>query len=321
MNPINKKPAVQTDNMFYGVNVNDKQAVLKEYNRLKKKHRNMTLLVIVVLIVLGVFIFDFVRVNSFDGKPIIATSKKVENGTLFSGLGYKVLYCDDGKKYIGSVLYNSCDEPGMQSFSHVVYQLLIDYGEKKKILDKDNLSSLNINSIEFDENNDNDGGDYLVDLTYVCKDSNTKCFRFNKEYNDYSSIKVYVRLNKFNEIYDVVTFKNSGAYYDTLKEDYTNKVREYLKENNLLVEDNLKYFTFDLAENNGKYKFRGITYADSYLVKIGYTCLDNSNTCVNAFDKKDYEGDFSNMSFYASMFLDSENNVVLVGPREYLDME
>ena len=75
MNIVNKKPQ-QTKNVFYGVDVNDKQAVEKEYKRLQSQHRKITILVIIVLAFLGVVGFDFYRVNFIGGKPIFAVHKK-----------------------------------------------------------------------------------------------------------------------------------------------------------------------------------------------------------------------------------------------------
>lgn len=321
MNPINRKPAPKTENIFYGVDANNRQAVEEEYKRLKKQHRNVTILVIVVLIILGAIFFDFARVNMLGGKPIVAISKKVDNGTLFTGLGYKVLYCDDGNKYIGAELYKTCNEPDMKTFDHVVYEKIMEYGEKEKIIDKGTLTNFVINTIEFDENNPEGGSDYILDVSYTCSDSRNKCFRTPKEYNSTDNIKMYVRINKYNEVYSLLAFKDSGKYYDTIRNDYIEKVKAYFKDNELLVEDNLRSFSLSIIDTNGKYKFRGISYADSYLIKIVYNCNDNTNTCVKEFDNKDNEGDYANLSFFASMFLDENNNVMLVGPREYLDID
>ncbi len=320
MNIVNKKPQ-QTKNVFYGVDVNDKQAVEKEYKRLQSQHRKITILVIIVLAFLGVVGFDFYRVNFIGGKPIFAVHKKVDRGTLFSGLGYKVLYCDNGERYIGSVLYKTCEEPDIVTFTHVVYEKLVDYGIKNKIIEMKNLNNLTINSLEKDEENDQGGSDYLLDITYECKDGSSKCFKTDKEFNNPLNKKIYIRINRYNEIYELLTFKNSGAYYDKLVLDYTEKVKNYLVENDYMNLENTKSFGLSLTSNNGKYKFRGNVYADSYLVGINYVCKDNGNECIKALDKKDIDGDFSNLSFYASMFLDENNNVLLVGPREYLEIE
>ena len=56
------------------------------------------------------------------------------------------------------------------------------------------------------------------------------------------------------------------------------------------------------------------------LVQITYLCNDNSNTCVHALDDNDLDGEFTNLMFYGSMFLDKENNVLLFGPKEYFDL-
>lgn len=319
MNTVNKKP-VDNRNMFYGVNVNDKQAVQKEYERLQKQHRKVTILVIIVLAILAVICFDFYRVNFMNAKPLFAVEKKVDGGTLFSGLGYKVLYCENGERYLGSVLYKTCENIEMSSFSHVVYGKLSEYGINNKNIDKDNLVNLTINEIEKDEANTEGGTDYILDISYECKDGSSKCFKTGKEFNDTNHNKIYVRINKYNEVYEILTFKDTGDYFNKLNEAYTEKVKEYMIENELYNVETVEKFEVRLVSNNGKYKFRGTMYADSYLVAINYLCNDNGNECVSAFDKKDIDGDYANLSFNASMFLDNEDNVLLVGPREYLEI-
>ncbi len=321
MNPINRKPNNTTRNVFYGVDINDKAAVQKEYEKLQKQHRKVTIIVVIVLLILSVIGFDFVRVNFMEAKPFFATSKRVEGGTLFSGLGYKVLYCENGERYLGSVLYKNCENIDMETFSEVVYNKFKDYVIKKKIVNENELKSLKINEIVRDEDNDASGGDYLLDITYECNDGSNKCFKTDKEFNSNINNKVYIRFNKYNEIYDLLTFKNSGEYYKKLNDDYTIKVRDYLIQDNRLNLDNVKEFKVRLVANNGKYKFRGNVYADSYLITVNYTCKDNSNECVTVYDKKDLDGDYANLSFNASMFLDDTNNVLLVGPREYLEID
>lgn len=321
MNVIDKKPVDTSKNVFYGVDVNDKQAVEKEYKRLQRQHRRMTILVIIVLAILGVIGFDFYRVNYIGGKPIFAISEKVERGTLFSGLGYKVLYCENGERYVGSVLYKTCEEVNEATFSHVVYEKLIEYASKNKRVDISNLKKMEITDLMFDEANDQGGSDYLLDISFECNDGTSKCFKTDKEFNDPFNVKVYASINKYNEVYQILTFKDSGEYYNSLVEEYTEKVKLYMKENQLMDEENINTFRLSFASNNGMYKFRGVTYADTYLIAINYICEDNSNTCVQAFDKKDIDGDYANLSFYASLFLDAEGEISLIGPREYLDIE
>lgn len=320
MKIIDKKPMETPENIFYGVDVNDKKAVEQEFLRLKKKHRNITILVLVVMAILGVILFDFCRVNFFDAKPIFAIEKKVEKGTLFTGIGYNVLYCNNGEKYLGSVLYKTCEDVDMVEFSDLLYEKVVDYAIDKKILDKSQLKDFNIISLTLDEANDEGGSDYLANISYQCKKDKQTCFKLKKEFYDNQNVNLYIRVNKYNEVYDLVYFKTTGAYYDTLVETYTEKVKTYLIENEKLDIENLRSFKLAFTENYGKYNFRDTTYAESYLIEINYMCLDNGNECVHAVDKKDYEGDYSNLIFYASMFLDENGEVKLIGPREYLDL-
>lgn len=320
MRIIDKKPMETSENIFYGVDVNDKKAVEREFLRLKKKHRNVTIVVLIAMMILGIIVFDFCRVNFFDARPIFAIEKKVEKGTLFKGIGYNVLYCSNGEKYLGSVLYKTCEEPDMIEFSNLLYEKVVNYAVEEKIMDKSKLKEFNIKSVVFDEENKEGGSDYLANMSYSCKNDKTTCFKFKKEYYDTENINAYIRINKYNEVYDIIPFKTTGAYYDTLVETYTEKVKTYLIDNEKLDAENLRSFSLAFRENYGKYNFRGTLYADSYLVEINYMCLDNGNECVHAVDKKDYEGDYSNLIFFASMFVDENGDVKLIGPREYLDL-
>lgn len=320
MRIVDKKPMDTPENIFYGVDVNNKASVEQEFLRLKKRHRKITIAVVIILLILGILVFDFCRVNFFDAKPVFAIEKSVEEGTLFSGIGYKVLYCKNGERYVGSVLYKTCTEETEIDFTNYVYEKLVDYARENKLLDESKLTDFNVISYIVDGDNDEGGSDYLVNLSYTCKNDSVTCFKTDKEYYDANNVSLYVKINKYNEVYGIEYFKDTGVYYEYLVQQYTEKLKEYLINNEKLEEDNLRSFSIKLVDNNGKYKFRGITYADSYLIQVDYLCLDDGNTCVNAIDKKDNEGDFANLTFLASMFVDSEGNIALVGPREYLEL-
>lgn len=319
MQPIDRKPVDNLENNFYGVDVNNSAAVEMEFQRIRKKHRNVTIIVIFCLIVLGFFIFDYIRVTELDGKPFIAIEEEVEAGTKFKGIGYEVLYCTNGERYVGPAVYKKCTEEESTTLSNLVYKKFVNYVTEEKMLDKKNLDSLEFNLVEVDEKNDLGGSDYHVNLKYSCK-SNKKCLSLRKEYYSNDNIDLYVRLDKYNDVDSILYFKDSGTYYDSLVELYSGKLKEYLLANEKIDEENLRDFKFSLVENHGKYKFRNVTYADSYLVQITYLCNDNSNICIHAFDDNDLDGYYSNLMFYGSMFLDNENNVLLFGPKEYFDL-
>lgn len=319
MQPINKKPMETPENNFYGVDVNNKEAVEKEFERLKVRHRIVTVVVIITLLVLGFFIYDYIRVTELGGKPIFVIEEKVEEGTKFKGLGYEVLYCNNGVRYVGPMVFKKCTDEGSTTIDNFVYKKFVDYAVETKMLDKANLDTLEFNLVEYDGSNEEDGGDYHINLKYTCK-SDKKCLNLIKEYDNQNNINLYLRLNKFNEVYEIAYFKNNGKYYDSLVELYTNNLKTYLIENGKLDEANLRGFEIALDDNYGMYKFRGTTYSDSYLVIVKYMCLDNGNTCVHSLDDNDLEGDFTNLMFYGSMFLDSEGKVLLFGPKEYFDL-
>lgn len=319
MQPIDRKPAETPVNNFYGVNVNDKAAVEAEYARLQKNHRIGTILVIVALLVIGFFVYDFIRVMELGGKPIFVIEEKVEGGTKFKGIGYEVLYCNNGERYAAPSVIKKCTEESIVSIDNFVYKKFVDYAVDKKMLNKNNLETLEFNYVEYDGANDENGGDYHVNLKYMCK-ANKKCLNLVKEYESQDDVDIYVRFNKFNEVYEIAYFKDSGTYYDQLVALYTESLKTYLVENNKMDSENIRSFELALDDNYGKYKFRGTTYSDSYLVKITYLCKDNSNKCVHAFDDTDLDGDFTNLMFYGSMFVDSNGKVLLFGPKEYFDL-
>lgn len=319
MQPINKQPMETPENKFYGVDVNNKQAVEQEFERLRKRHKLVTVIVIVCLLVLGFFIYDYIRVTELGGKPIFVIEEKVEEGTKFKGLGYEVLYCNNGERYVGPAVFKKCTDEGTVTVDNFVYKKFVDYAVETKMLDKANLDTLEFNLVEYDGSNEEEGGDYHINLKYSCK-NDKKCLNLVKEYDNQDNINLYLRLNKFNEVYEIAYFKNSGKYYDSLVELYTNNLKTYLIENAKYDEANVRSFEIELDDNYGMYKFRGTTYSDSYLIKVKYMCLDNGNTCVHALDDNDLDGDFTNLMFYGSMFLDSEGKVLLFGPKEYFDL-
>lgn len=319
MQPIDGKQIETPENKFYGVDVNNRMAVEQEFQRLRKRHRTVTILVILALIVLGFFVFDYIRVTEMGGKPYIALKEKVEDGTKYKGIGYEVLYCSNGERYVGPAVFKKCTQENETTINNLVYKKFVDYLTKEKMLDKKKLDKLEFNLVEVDEKNELGGSDYHVNLKYSCK-KGKKCLILTKEYYSNDNVDLYIRFDNYNEVDSILYFKDSGVHYNNLVSLYTEKLKEYLLANEKIDEENLRQFELSLVENHGKYKFRSVTYAESYLVKITYLCNDNSNTCVHALDDNDLDGDFTNLMFYGSMFLDSENNVLLFGPKEYFDL-
>ena len=319
MQPINGKQIETPENKFYGVDVNNRLAVEQEFQRLRKRHRTVTILVILSLIILGFFIFDYIRVTEMEGKPYIAIKEKVEEGTKYKGIGYEVLYCSNGERYVGLAVFEKCVQEEETTLENFVYKKFVEYLSNEKMLDKKKLEYLDFNLVEVDEKNDLGGVDYHVNFKYSCK-KGMKCLTLTKEYFSNDNVDLYIRFDNYNVIKKILYFKESGTHYNNLVSLYTEKLKEYLLKNEKIEEDNLRQFKLSLIENHGKYKFRSVTYAESYLVQITYLCNDNSNTCVHALDDNDLDGEYTNLMFYGSMFLDNENNVLLFGPKEYFDL-
>lgn len=304
-------------NYTYGVNTNDRDAVIKAYKKAKRKHILITLLSFLVIGILLCFVVDFVRVNFMDKKPILAIKEKVDYGTLYKGIGYKALYCDNGDTYKGIIDGKSCsDDFSSNSFKDVFYRNFITYVKDNKLLDETNLVKLEITSITFDEYNDKGGSDYLIDFNYMCIDGTSSCFKKLKETENQLNVRLYVSVNSSNKVYDVKTFKNTGEYYNQLKKEYALKVKDYYINNGKISADRLRLFNVELLRNYGLFKYEGIWYADSYIININYFCSDNSNDCVI---REDIGGENSNLSFDMVMLLDSSNNVSLVKSTDIIE--
>lgn len=316
------KPKVHDETNYYqGIDLNNKDEVRKEFNRRRAVHSFFTLIFIAMLGVLGVFLFDFWRVNFREGHPLFAIKTTVENGKLYKGIGYQVLYCDDGSRYSAAVVYQDClgEEEEVDSYIKVLHQELIRLGTDKDFINVKNLESLTINSYTFDEVNPTGGSDYLLDLTIVCKD-NKSCFTTKKKFYDKSNIKVILRMDSTNSAYDMIYFKNSGAYNQLMADTYKEKIKQFLVDQGNINLDDLRDFNVRFEENYGVLKYKGVEYADSYLINISFMCYSSGNDCVKQLENKDKEGDYSNMSFTASLFLDAEGEVALIGYREYLGL-
>lgn len=342
-------------NLYYGVDLNDKKAVEREFRKRNNIHRLVTLIAILAIAALGVVFFDFYRVNFVGGKPIFAKSTKVKNGTLFEGIGYSVLYCNDGERHVGAVIYADClsADENSNTFKEVLSKAIIRYAEDNKMSSKGSIEDIVINEFYHDEdiviNNETiedkikkdaekkdslidpnrkehkskddtlEFADYYVDFSVVCKKGDN-CLKFNKDFNDISHVRVIVRFDWFNDVSDFVYVKNSGLRYQALNEEYGQKIKDYLRSEGKINEDNIRSLDVRFLDTKGKVNFRGTTYADSYLIQLVYMCNDNSNTCITPYDKEDEQGDYANLSFQATMFLDANDNIVSMGPKEYFGL-
>ncbi len=322
MEPIKgKKDEGQPSNYFYGVDVTNRKAVEQEYARLKHRHRVITIVALVTMAILALIVVDFCKVNYLKMKPMFSVHQKVRNGTLYKGIGYNVLYCKSGERYVGFVLYESCHEFDEQTFINSVYEKLIDYGDKKGLIRRSNFAGLEIKSAMFDEELENGGWDYYVEADLLCKGNDQRCFYFKKEFNNPKEISFYIRYDQYNDIQDVFYFKETGNKVNEKIEEYSPKVKEYLLKNGFIDdESNIREFGIEYLADYGKYKLKGTSYAESYLVNINYICYDNSNQCVKPQGDVDIYGDYSNNSFMMSMFLDENGEVSLMGPKAYFDL-
>lgn len=312
----NRKKNVQ--NIQYGVDINDREAVLKEYNHIKRKHHIVGIFLSFFVILLSFYIFDFYMVNYNDRNPFLSIQQDVDGGTLYQAIGYKVLDCDNGGKYIGISNYKTCDDlvSNNKTFEEVFYDSLLAYLIKENRYDQTNILEFKLNSISLDSKEEG-SVEYFVNINYKCMDGSNKCFKSPKDFGDKTNINLYVTLNNLNEVTDISGFKNSGKNYDELIKVFEEKIKKYMVENNLMQMDNLKSIKIKLLENYGRYTFKGTTYADAYLVQVSYLCVDNLNTCVTPFKGEYYE----NFNFEMSMFLNEENDVLLLGPSKYFDIE
>ncbi|MBQ8659399.1 MAG: hypothetical protein IJ475_00985 [Bacilli bacterium] len=303
----NSRPT-KAENMFYGVDTNNREAVEAEYLKLKRRHRVFTIFAVVFILVLGLFVFDFYNVNTNNKKPIFAIKKRIDNGDKYTGLGYTAIYCDNGDVFIGSVNKDCLGGNGTLTFNEMFYNAFMTYVKEEEYLDEKELVKLDFVSVTFDETNEDGFSDYLVEINYVCSDSTADCFKTFKEVDNQNNIKLYVSINNYNKVYEIKTFKTSGIYYDILRASYEEKLRNYMINNGLVDESNLRLFNIELLENYGRFKYNDVMYSDSYKIYVTYMCNDNSNTCVKAIDGEEY----SNLFFEAAMLTNTNDDVALV---------
>ena len=313
---IKEKPKPSQKNIMYGVDVQDKEQVRAKYNQLKIRHILITFFVVILFCGLGVIGLDCINVMKNHSKPIFAIKEKIANGYLYRGIGYTALFCDDDSVYIGAS-YKDCTgkSDDVVTFENMFNNAFMTYVKDNKIVNESNLEKIELSNIIFDEANSEGGSDYLVNVDITCKDGSSSCFNDIKETNDPNHVRLYVRFNRVNEVYSIVAYKDSGIYYDELCSIYTNKVKKYMIDNGLAVEDNIRSFDVVLDTNYGRFKYKDVMYSDAYKIQIVYLCKDNSNTCVTYVE----EEEFSNLSFSMAMFL-QDGEVALLAKSVVLDL-
>ena len=244
-----KKVNPNNENVVYGVNISDKEAVKKKVREMRIVKAILTLLSLIILAGIGFIVFDFWNVSFNGGRPIVALLSKVDSGIKFQGIGYSYIRCSDGKVHLNEEddICNPKDD-GVTTFDEMLHKVLITYLNENKIIDN-NFKDLTINSYSRDSENSQGGYDYYVDLTYSCNDGSDTCFKPFKDKSDKKNIQIYVSLDKTNTVFDVFNFKKSGTHYEELNEEYKEKVKDYLIKNNLYVEENVRYLNVKLLSN------------------------------------------------------------------------
>lgn len=308
LNNMNKK--ADTENIMFGVNVHDKEAVKLKMKQIRRRKFFLTLLSGIIIGILGVIIYDFYNVVFKEGIPVIAVQENIENGIKYKGISYELIECNDGKRYLNE-MNKTCvveEKEEVVTFDTIFYNALVTYLKSAGIVN-DNFKDLKINEYVLDEElNDYEGSDYYVDLTYECNDGSVNCFKVLKERTKQNNVKLYVSLDKLNIVKEVTTFKTTGKKYTELKEAYANSVKEYMISKNMYDDNNVRYFNLELLNNRGRYMYDGVMYEDAYEVKLSYMCKDNGNTCITKID----DGNNTNLSFSVIMLLNSEDKVGLL---------
>lgn len=304
---------VDNENIIYGVNVHDKEAVKKKLKEMRRRKFILTNLALIVIGCLGFIFYDFYNVVKNEGTPIFALREKIENGVKYKGISFELIKCDDGKRYLNSwtkecIIEEEKEEPEVLSFDKILYDALNTYLKDSGIVN-DNLKTLTINEFVLDEEkNSYEGTDYYIDLTYECVDGTSTCFKVLKEQTNQTNLKIYASLDKLNIVKEVSTFKTTGKKYNEIKEVYITKAKDYLISKEMYDEENVRYFNVELIKNLGRYRYKDLMYEDVYEIRLSYMCKDNGNTCITKID----DGNNTNLSFDVIMLLDGEDNIVLL---------
>ena len=298
-------------NYFYGVNVNDKRLVQKEYNKLKSQHQRFNTIVIIVIALLLIPLGDFILVNFLNFKPILAFKETVDNGVLYHGIGYNVYVCNDGQRYNGSY-NNRCTNEFANDYISTIHDSLVEYFKDKKITNK-NFEDIEIKNISFDENISKKENDYYVNISFKC-DGSRICYKEIRPTEDPYNIDLYIRMNKYNKISSIINFKTSGIRYNQLVEEFKIKIINYYEGHNILDSQNLRNLNLYIQNNYGKLEYNNETYSNSYLVNVQYMCKQNNNDCIKYQDEMDY----NNLSFEVVVLTDNENNIRHIASKQIL---
>ena len=299
-------------NYFYGVNVNDKRLVKKEYDKLKSQHQKFNILVTIFIALLIIPLGDFILVNFLNFKPVLAIKETVDNGVLYHGIGYNVYICNDGQRYNGSY-NNRCTNEFANNFISTIHDSLVEYFKDKKITNK-NFEDIDIKNISFDENISKKENDYYINISFKCK-KNRICYKEIRPTDDPYNIDLYIRINKYNKISSIINFKTSGIRYNQLIEEFKIKMINYYEGRNILDSQKLRNLTLYIQNNYGKLEYNNEVYSNSYLVNVQYMCKQNNNDCIKYQDEMDY----NNLSFEVVVLTDNENNIRHIASKQILN--
>ena len=304
MNIVDKKPKETPPNIFYGVDVNDKKAVKRELHRRQFRRVVGNFIFLTLFAIACVFAYDAIRVNFMDKHPMFYIKENIDGGVLYKGIGYSKLYCNDGNSYPYLNKQNKCATQA-RTFSQAFYSSFKAYAVNNKIIDDNKIKTIKLSNIRVDSTNDLGGNDYLVDFSFTCLDDSSSCFKKLKKQNDEFNYVLYVSLDNDNAVQRIFTFKPYGNLYDELEEFYSDRVKQYLIDNDNINEEILSTFDVRLLSNHGKVKYKGEQYADSYTIKINYSCTTETTECIN-FKEFSYD---KYLDFEAAMLVDEEGNV------------
>lgn len=193
----------------------------------------------VLILLMGFYFFDYIRVTKYDKNPIIALKEEntTKQFTLYKALFYKVWVCtykdanDKVVRTIGSYHDNDPECTKAISFTDGYYEN--SYGVKISL--KDYQTIMNIYSIDtinsWEASEDLDNALYVVNELeksfFTIKDNST--FTYN---NEIVNVAIFFDLVQNGEIYTWQAMTDDETYYYCIKQDSVSKKYLFAKYQN-----------------------------------------------------------------------------------------
>jgi len=216
--------------------------IIDNMARIDGMKKIILILLMIFILIIGFYFFDYIRVTKYDKNPIIAlkeenTSKQF---TVYKALFYKVWVCtykDENKKMVRTIgSYNDEDPICTKAISFTDGYYKNPYNVKISLKDYQTMMAIyDIDDIDtWQTNDDLNNALYVVNELeksfFTIKDNST--FTYNNEIVNIAIFFDLVQNSEDNEIYTWQVMTNDESYYYCIKQDSVSKKYLFAKYQN-----------------------------------------------------------------------------------------